>query len=38
MWFNIACGGMYVFDNKLSAQIGMDLFYKNVQIGLGYSL
>lgn len=38
MWYNITCGGMYVSDNRISAQIGMDLYYKTIQIGLGYSL
>lgn len=37
MWYNMTFGGLYVADNKLSVQAGMDIFNKNLQIGIGYT-
>ncbi|MCQ2959658.1 MAG: hypothetical protein MJ198_05645 [Bacteroidales bacterium] len=37
VWFNMAAGTMYVFDNNFSALVGLDLYDRSVTIGLGYT-
>lgn len=38
MWYNLSLGAMYVSDNKISVQAGMDLYNKSINFGLGYTL
>ncbi|HON51791.1 MAG TPA: hypothetical protein P5243_00600 [Bacteroidales bacterium] len=37
MWYTATFGGMYAANNKLSAQAGIDIFNKNLLVGIGYT-
>lgn len=37
VWFNLVGGVMYVLDNNFSASVGIDLYDRDVTLGLGYT-